>query len=52
LQRHLFTRIIVFQVIEYSTGKPSADTLLGPEFALTSLKNYRILKILLSVSPK
>lgn len=37
LGRRLYGRIIVFQEIQYATGKPTASTALGPEYLLETL---------------
>lgn len=37
LGRRLYGRIIVFQEIQYATGKPTASTELGPEYQLETL---------------
>lgn len=36
LKRHLYSRLIIFQDIEYSTGLPTADSVLDGEYKLTA----------------
>lgn len=38
LSRHLYSKMIVFQEIEYLDGKPAGASALGPEYALVTLE--------------